>query len=210
MDKSEAISILQSHAGIADGPRLRDGIVGMLRPFVGVEERNFHEVVECIFLLHDELKSDKIDTAIPHSLLSIIAQLTGHAILPNSMLRRNSLMSESDVARMTSWVNIIESASLRYMMRRNHAIALSAYLEYLLLEDVEQFATHAAMFAAIVDSFDQDDDYKEIAINVCTKCRAARHCFKDQISCLATQKVGPELSAAILKYQQSLDVPCSS
>lgn len=210
MGKSEAIGILLSHAGIADGPRLRDGIVGMLRPFVGVEERNFHEVVECIFLLHDELKSDKIDTAIPHSLLSIIAQLTGWAILPNSMLRRNSLISESDVARITSWVNIIESTSLRYMTRCNHAIALSAYLEYLLLENVEQFVAHAAMFAAIADSFDQDDDYKEIAINVCTKYRAAGQHFKGQIACLAIQKVGPELSAAILKYQQSLDVPCSS
>lgn len=204
MDRIEAIGLLQSHAGIADGPRLRNGIVGALRPFIGIQERNFHEVMECVFLLHEELGSDEIDTRIPHSLLTIVATVTGWAILPNSMLRRNGLINEQDLGKLTSWISIIGSTSIRYMRKLSHSVALSAYLEYLFSTDVGN-VPHKAAFAAIKDSFNQDDeDLKVIAIDVCSKFRGPRDQFSDQIAKLSEQNVGRELGAAILNFQQSL------
>jgi len=84
-----------------------------LRPYTGLNEDNFHEVMAAIVALAPHLlQSRQVDRDIMSSLWSLCRTAHNWGLHPNGMLRRNGLMSNEDVERLEGWVEAIEWAVL--------------------------------------------------------------------------------------------------
>jgi hypothetical protein len=81
-----------------------------LRPYHGLKEENFHEVMEAIISLAQPLGSDPL---LERDLINALWGLCHYArqwgVHPDGMLRRNNLISASDVARLENWIDTITS-----------------------------------------------------------------------------------------------------
>src|SRR5688572_28484608 len=76
------------------------GFLGSLRPYTGLNEDNFHEVMAAIVALAPHLlQSRQVDRDIMSSLWSLCRTAHNWGLHPNGMLRRNGLMSNEDVER---------------------------------------------------------------------------------------------------------------
>jgi hypothetical protein len=206
MNKSESLEILLQHARLEEGPRFRTGIVAMMRPFDGIKESNFHEVMECLYLLQGELASDRLNKDIAYALLNITSALQEAFLFDSSALLRNRLIDKNGSAKLAAWTSIIYSASLSYMRGRGHAVALSAYLEYLLHEPLGLQCAEALLHDAIADSFDRDPDFATCAILLCVRYPAVGNGFRKQINRLAETADDPDLIDALRVYHESQQV----
>src|SRR5215218_2088678 len=101
MDYDEAVNLILMHGtGRDDVPleeaSLENGFLGCLRPFSGLREENFLQVMEAIIALKPHLAGAK---AWELRLVEGLWELTKRARLwgldPNGLLQRNHLLSES-------------------------------------------------------------------------------------------------------------------
>ncbi|MFO0880608.1 MAG: hypothetical protein U0840_24945 [Gemmataceae bacterium] len=181
----------------------------MLRPFAGIREYTLHEIIECLYLLQGELASDRLNKAIPHAILKIIATLQGAVQHPLSPFLRDRLIDTAGVEKLTAWLDIITSASLRYMRGLSHDVALSGYLEYLLREPPGLPYAEAAVHAAVADSFDRkpnfegETDYITSAVLLCVRYPAIGDSFHERINCLTEKAADPDLIEALRHYRQA-------
>jgi hypothetical protein len=206
MDPTQAEATLMQHAGIVDGPRMADGLVGMLRPYRGLDERNLHEVVGCIHALKGILRGDLLPRDLPRALLTIATRVRTMAIMPAGMLRRNSLITEADCQRLTFWLDVIEGAAIRYMGGLADAVALSGYMDYLIAAGGGP-VSEAAAAAAITSSFDLDDDYQIKAVQVCLGYGPLGDRFADLVSSLDTTGKDPELARLVAQFRDQRSGP---
>lgn len=158
-----------NHAGLVEGPRLTDGLLGMLRPYQGIREQNLHEVIGCIFSLKADLQGDAVDRGIVLAFMTISTTIKEWGTHPRSMLRRNHILDDAALKRLEAWSLIIDTACIRYLSKLSDAVALYHYLEYLATYDATGQLNASATEAAIHDAFSQDDDYKLAATQVCLK-----------------------------------------
>lgn len=203
MNKSEALEILLQHAGLEEGPRFRTEISAMMWPFAGIQESNFHEVMECLYLLQGELASDRIDKNIPYAILNITASLHGGCLPPLAPLLKNRLIDEAGCEKLAVWTSLIISASLRYMQGLGHANALSGYVVYLLQEPPGLPCSEALLHATIVDNFETDPVYSADAIKLCVRYPAVGDGFRDRINRLAETANDPDLIDALQVYREA-------
>jgi len=200
MNHSDSLALLMNHAGLVDGPRLEDGIVGMLRPFQGIVERNLHEVVDALFHSHVALAGEMIHKDLPRSVLIILSNLKTWAIRPDGALQRNRLLDESGLKRLEQWHDIVESATLGYMASQTHAYALYHYMYYVCQHDVAAELSQAAIIAAVEDSLSQHEDYKLAAVNICLKYPAIGTRFRGQVAALLSSAESGELQTALTRF----------
>lgn len=209
MEKSEALEILLGHAGLDGGIRFETGLARMLRPFAGIREYTLHEIIECLYLLQGELASDRLNKAIPHAILKITATLQGAVQHPLSPLLRDRLIDTAGVEKLTAWLDIITSASLRYMRGLSHDVALSGYLEYLLREPPGLPYAEAPVHAALADSFGREPtivgeaDYITCAVLICARYPAVGDSFRERINSLTVKADDPDLIEALRIYRQA-------
>ncbi len=90
-----------------DDPRWKDGFLGMLRPYQGLHEDNFHSVMACLRALVSTLQSDTVDRDIVGSVWAICHLARAWAIWPGGMLPSNNLISTEDVTRLEVWIDQI-------------------------------------------------------------------------------------------------------
>lgn len=111
MTKEEAIELLKHHSFThedIDNPKSEKGFLGMLRPFKGeLIEANFHELMEVISVLKDQLSNDNIDREIVSNLWSICHLSRAWGIEQNGMLRQNNLISATQIESLSDWINCI-------------------------------------------------------------------------------------------------------
>ena len=79
---------------------------------------------------------------------------------------------------------MIELVSIRYLSRLTDAVALYHYLSYLVDYDAGDLFSKPVVEAAVADSFDESDDYKLIAVQVCIKYRTIGRQFTDRAAIL--------------------------
>lgn len=136
MDADEAIDILHCHAGNidddADWSKFDSGFVGMLRPYSGLLESNFHELMVALYKAAPVFQqSGKIDNKLAHSLWSICSSVHTTATREGSALRRNNLITDSDLKRLTRWVDIFEWDCQMLIMGIAPHIVIESYADYL-------------------------------------------------------------------------------
>jgi len=87
-----------------------NGFLGSLRPFQGeLHESNFIEIMECIKVLQDEFKQDKVDKNILSDIVGI-THLARTWASPNGMLGSNKLLSKEQTDKLNLWVDIIQES----------------------------------------------------------------------------------------------------
>jgi hypothetical protein len=124
---------LMVHAGLVVDPASMPGLLGTLRPYQGIQEALFHDLVEAIFAISSSLSSPEphVDKDVVHSLLYINRLVRTGATEPTGPLRRNRLITDADVATLERWLDVVERVVLRYLRGLQHHVALFAYVEYL-------------------------------------------------------------------------------
>jgi hypothetical protein len=104
MTSAEALELLRMHVS----PDLPSGFLGSLRPYTGLRDENFEEVIAAIKILAPKLQGETIDRELVSLLWSLcyFARLWG--LESDGMLQRNGLISESDTVKLRGWVNKID------------------------------------------------------------------------------------------------------
>lgn len=107
---------------------LEHGFLGCLRPFSGLREENFLQVMQAIIALKPHLAGAKVWEL---RLVEALWELTKRARLwgldPSGMLQRNPLLSSADTKRLLLWVHCIEMAVSRLMRDGEPAEAPAYY-----------------------------------------------------------------------------------
>lgn len=182
MQSDDFLQLLMTHAGQSEGERLADGILGMLRPYNGIIERNIHEVVNCLYRLHGELRAEFVRNDIIRSSMSILITMRNWAMLPTSMLRSNQLIDDSSLIRLGNWYDVIETATIRYMSSSNHARALYKYMEYLVGYDAIDVIADDAVSSAVSESFALGEDYQIVPLSLCVKYPQIGRQFRSEVA----------------------------
>ncbi len=134
MNREEAVELLKKHAFVHDDledEKMARGFLGMLRPFDGtLIEANFHEMMEILDVLADELEQDKLDRTVVSCLWSICQYARAWALEPDGMLRRNELISDEQLRQMAEWVDAISYAVTVLMEGGGREDAFWSYQEY--------------------------------------------------------------------------------
>ncbi|MFI5720567.1 hypothetical protein [Nocardia sp. NPDC051750] len=115
MNSVMAAELLLFHSGThpdIDDPRWEQGFLGMLRPYKGLREENFHSVMSCLRVLAPTLQHDSLDRSAVSSLWGICHLGRTWGVCPDGMLRRNDLISAADVQRLENWIDCISYAVL--------------------------------------------------------------------------------------------------
>jgi hypothetical protein len=115
MSPDEARELLSFHCCAnpnTDDPRWQQGFLSMLRPYGGLREPVFHEVMACVKALADELVADKLDRATISSLWGICHLGRAWGVEEDGMLRRNGLITDTDKSRLADWIDCISYAVL--------------------------------------------------------------------------------------------------
>ncbi len=131
MDASQAKELLLfhsfSHSDI-NHPKMETGFLGSLRPYSGLQESNFHEVMQAIIALAPNLQNDEVlDREIVCALWAICDLARAWGVHPNGMLRKNQLITLQDSARLEQWVNAISSAVFFLLDGADLETALDGY-----------------------------------------------------------------------------------
>ncbi len=96
-----------------DDPVQARGFLGSLRPWQGLHEENFGQVLEAIEALSEELMTaPRLDRDVMSALWGICYLGRSWGIEPGGMLRRNQLISDEDVATLAEWIDVIETRVL--------------------------------------------------------------------------------------------------
>jgi hypothetical protein len=115
MDIKQAKNLLKLHAYAHEeiyNPKMQNGFLGSLRPFTGLNEDNFHEVMyslKVIQALFDKNEC-KIDREIISSIWGICYLARAWGIDTDGILRRNNLITNEDIIKLESWINHISCA----------------------------------------------------------------------------------------------------
>src|SRR5471030_441238 len=71
---------------------LEDGFLGCLRPYSGLREKNFHQLMEALFVVGEEFqKASQVDRETVRAIWSICESARYGGLHPNGMLQRNNL-----------------------------------------------------------------------------------------------------------------------
>jgi len=111
---SEARRLLLRHGGLPEddeGPEaIEDGFLGSLRPYRGLREDHFHEVMEALRVAAPLLEAPRLDRQLVSALWGMCHFARAWGVHPDGMLRDNKLISDEDVARLEKWVSDISYA----------------------------------------------------------------------------------------------------
>lgn len=130
MDYEIAKVELLRHAGIAED-HYAAGFLGCLRPYSGLRERNFHQVVEALLSAGSVFScSDFVDRRVTESVLCMCHCARRWGVDDDGMLVRNKLVNPDDRRRLQQWVTIIEKMMLELLAGRPPYETLHVYCEY--------------------------------------------------------------------------------
>lgn len=102
----------------ADGQPLilRDGFTASLRPYTGLHEKNFHQVMEALLTVGERLhKEELVDRETVRAVWMICETGRGWGLHPQGMLQRNKLITAADTLRLELWIDTIQSTALRLL-----------------------------------------------------------------------------------------------
>ncbi|AIG76074.1 MULTISPECIES: hypothetical protein [Amycolatopsis] len=93
-----------------DDPRWRTGFIGSLRPFSGLREENYHEVMSALRALAEPLQADFVPREVVSAVVGMCHFARAWGVAPDGMLGQNGLISAADAARLDEWIWTISYA----------------------------------------------------------------------------------------------------
>src|SRR5262245_35282453 len=135
MNYEQAKYQLQLHVGVLDEVRkewiLGDGFLVSLRPYVGLQEKNIHLVMEALLTVGERIHRDpQVDRDLVNTVWSLCWYARIWGLLPTGMLQRNKLITATDISRLELWVDMVEQTALRLLGGSPPHQAVDHYAEY--------------------------------------------------------------------------------
>jgi hypothetical protein len=116
VERAEAKALLMAHSYLGqdhDHPAQVCGFLGCLRPWQGLREENFQQVLSALDALSEELlTSPTLDRDIINALWGICYLSRSWGVEPGGMLRRHHLIGDEEIATLATWIDIIETRVL--------------------------------------------------------------------------------------------------
>jgi len=110
---------------------LDDGFLGILRPYRGLREANFHEVMQAIFVLGADFHSEPtVDREVVESIWSMCGTARHWGLHPKGMLRRNNLISSDEQNLLSKWIDVIEGSCFILLRGNPPESAVGSYADY--------------------------------------------------------------------------------
>jgi len=135
MTKEEAKKLLKYHGFTHEDvnhPKMEKGFLGMLRPFAGdLIEENYHEVMEAIKALSDDLRdNEKVDREVISAIWGICYYTRAWAIESESALQRNNLIKKDQVEKLKNWIDVISYTTKMILDGCDNPTAFEFYENY--------------------------------------------------------------------------------
>lgn len=125
-----ARQVLLKHAGCGED-LAHLGFLPSLRPYKGLDDRHFHEVIESILSLGESFVSgETVDRAAVHCVWCLTAYGRRWGVDDKSMLVRNRLISPEDRDRLRCWIEIIEGIAMNLLAGMAPYETIHAYCEH--------------------------------------------------------------------------------
>jgi len=121
VEYKEAVNLILMHGiGRDDVPLdqalIPNGFLGSLRPFTGLREENFLQVLGAIIALGPHLAGKKVlERRLVSGLFELVQRARSWGLDPHGMIQRNKLMSAADTNRLWLWVTCLEMAIYRLL-----------------------------------------------------------------------------------------------
>jgi hypothetical protein len=119
VEYDEAVNLILMHGiGRDDVPLdealIPNGFLGSLRPYTGLREENFLQVMEAIVALAPHLAGkDQFERRLVSGIWELVQRTRAWGLDPHGMIQRNKLMSPADTKRLWLWVTCLEMAIYR-------------------------------------------------------------------------------------------------
>lgn len=164
MELSEARRRILVHAGFElDAETL--GLIGRLRPFRGIEERDFANLVQALVTLHPVItNAPAVERDLVAALWYVCLSARTLGIDPQGLVVRNRLATPSDVRTLGIWIDSIESFSTRMLKGIELPYCIFRVLEYIgspELRSPQHFTFLLPLLKELADC--GDDDVSEMA-----------------------------------------------
>jgi hypothetical protein len=133
MTETEAYDLLIAHAGASpspDHPTLGTGFLGMLRPYGGLREENFHEVMLALRTVAPSLQAATVNRELIVALWGICHFGRAWALEKDGMLQSNNLISPTDANRLDEWLSMISYAVVCLLEDAGESEAFFPYSSY--------------------------------------------------------------------------------
>lgn len=171
MDTSDAVKTILAHAGQGSGEKCRTGFLGSLRPFLGIQVENFHEVMESIIACSAILQSESVRAVrLGAAIWDMCHQARVYGVDQRGLLRSNNLVTEEEVATLENYLDVIESATINLLLGQPVAFAIARYYTFLENADIPPESTRNSIRPLLdVLLTDEDSDYVEMATRLIGK-----------------------------------------
>ena len=111
LSPAQARELLRFHSGRHEDvshAKWTGGFLGSLRPYRGLDPRNFHEVMRCLVVLAPELGAHgPLDRELIADVWGICHLGRAWGVEPGGMLPSNELIPLEDIQRLQSWIDQI-------------------------------------------------------------------------------------------------------
>ena len=121
MEYENAVNLILMHGIGRDDVPLEEalfpnGFLASLRPYTGLQEKNFLEVLGAIIALAPHLAGKKVlERRLVSGLWELVQRAQNWGLDPHGMIQRNKLMSAADTERLRLWVICLEMAIRRLL-----------------------------------------------------------------------------------------------
>jgi hypothetical protein len=135
VDYETAVNTILMHSCGRDDVPLEEalfenGFLGCLRPFSGLREENFLQVMKALIALKIYLsRRTEWEVRLINGLWDLVVNARNWGLDPDGMLQRNRLLTTSDTEQLRLWVRCIESAILRLLRGGNPEEMMLYYRE---------------------------------------------------------------------------------
>jgi hypothetical protein len=157
LEVSEARRRIRVQAGFElDAEML--GLIGRLRPYRGLDERDFAELVQALITLHPVVfNAPAVERDLVAALWSLCQSTCTIGIDPKGLVVRNGLATASDVRALERWIDSIESFSTRMLRGIELSQCASHVLEYIASPELRS-PQHFAFLLPILKNVAECDD----------------------------------------------------
>jgi hypothetical protein len=160
----EAKQRILVHAGFA----LSDeeiGFLGRLRPYSGIREKDFADLVECLVSIYPAVsKEPRVDRELCAALWSLCERTRILTHERHGTLRTNKLATAAELDRLTAWTDAIEVFAIRMLCGLDLGQCLSHVAEHLSKANVEDPANFRFLLPVLDDlRRDEDEEVREAA-----------------------------------------------
>jgi hypothetical protein len=154
----EAKEAVFLHAGFSVRPD-KPGFLGTLRPYAGLDESYFAEIVEAILVWHPSLaNSSEVDRQMTAALWTICHRTRVLALRAAASIRHNKLMTAEELDRLTLWIDIIESMTVDALFGLNRPMCMGRVLNYIATNEHINVACYRSIIPQIRECLEIEPD----------------------------------------------------